>query len=157
MLKTHYRQPIDWTLRSLREAEATLDEWFASMREVSASQPSPAVIEALSDDLNTSLVTTELHRLSRSGDNAALAASLALLGFDGSTYHSGRQAGENALDDKQRADVQARIEARIAAREAKNWAESDRIRDELVAMGIQIMDAKDAATGKLVTTWEVKR
>jgi cysteinyl-tRNA synthetase len=158
MLKTHYRQPIDWTLRSLQEAEATLDEWFASTREASASEPSPAVIEALSDDLNTSQVITELHRLSKSGDLAALVASLSLLGFDGSTYRSGlKQDIEQAWDETQRDDVQQRIDARIAARESKNWAESDRIRDELVAMGIQIMDAKDPATGKLVTTWEVKR
>ncbi|MDF2120356.1 cysteine--tRNA ligase [Roseiarcaceae bacterium H3SJ34-1] len=157
MLKTHYRQPIDWTLRSLQEAEATLDDWFAATREASASEPSPSVIEALSDDLNTSLVIAELHRLSKSGDLAALAASLSLLGFDGSTYRSGRENAESALDETQRDAVQKRIDARIAAREARNWAESDRIRDELVAMGIQIMDGKDPATGKLVTTWEVKR
>jgi cysteinyl-tRNA synthetase len=157
MLKTHYRQPIDWTLRSLQEAEATLDEWFASTRAAAAAEPTIAVLEALSDDLNTSQVITELHRLFRTGDHAALAASLSLLGFDGSTYRSGQQDGESALDETQRDDIQKRVDARIAAREAKNWAESDRIRDELVAMGIQIMDAKDPATGKLVTTWEVKR
>jgi cysteinyl-tRNA synthetase len=53
--------------------------------------------------------------------------------------------------------VEGRITARLAARNAKNFAESDRIRDELVAMGIQIMDAKDPVTGELTTTWEVKR
>jgi cysteinyl-tRNA synthetase len=49
------------------------------------------------------------------------------------------------------------IAARLAARKAKNFAESDRIRDELVAMGIQLKDGKDPATGELVTTWEVLR
>lgn len=49
------------------------------------------------------------------------------------------------------------INARLEARRAKNFAESDRIRDELVAMGIQIMDAKDPVTGELTTRWEVKR
>ncbi|SDB43542.1 cysteine--tRNA ligase [Bauldia litoralis] len=49
------------------------------------------------------------------------------------------------------------IEARAAARAEKNWAEADRIRDELDAMGIALKDAKDPETGELVTTWEVKR
>ena len=54
-------------------------------------------------------------------------------------------------------EVDTLITARLAARKAKNFAESDRIRDELLAMGIQLKDAKDPATGEMVTTWEVKR
>lgn len=49
------------------------------------------------------------------------------------------------------------IKNRNEARREKNFAESDRIRDELVAMGIQIMDGKDPVTGELTTRWEVKR
>ena len=49
------------------------------------------------------------------------------------------------------------IEARLSARKKKNFAESDRIRDELVAMGITIKDGKDPATGEPMTTWEVAR
>jgi cysteinyl-tRNA synthetase len=49
------------------------------------------------------------------------------------------------------------IAARAAARKAKNFAEADRIRAELDAMGIALKDSKDPATGELVTTWEVKR
>ena len=50
----------------------------------------------------------------------------------------------------------AQYDARLAARKAKNWAESDRIRDELAAMGIQLKDVKDSATGEPTTTWEVR-
>ena len=49
------------------------------------------------------------------------------------------------------------IAARNTARAEKNFAEADRIRDELEKMGIQLKDAKDPDTGDLVTTWEVKR
>jgi cysteinyl-tRNA synthetase len=53
--------------------------------------------------------------------------------------------------------IEALIAARAAARAAKNWAESDRLRDELAAMGVQLKDGKDPATGQPVTTWEMKR
>jgi cysteinyl-tRNA synthetase len=48
------------------------------------------------------------------------------------------------------------IAARLAAREQKNWNESDRIRDELAAMGVVLKDGKDAE-GKPITTWEIAR
>ena len=44
-----------------------------------------------------------------------------------------------------------------AARKARDYAEADRIRAKLEAMGIALKDAKDPATGELVMTWEVKR
>ena len=53
--------------------------------------------------------------------------------------------------------VRSQSSARGEARKAKNWAESDRIRDELAAMGIQLKDAKNKETGEIETTWEVKR
>lgn len=49
-------------------------------------------------------------------------------------------------------EINNKVERRLAARAAKNWAESDRIRDELLAQGIVLKDNKDGTT-----TWEVKR
>jgi cysteinyl-tRNA synthetase len=46
---------------------------------------------------------------------------------------------------------------RLEMLKAKNFAEADRIRDDLLARGIQLKDGKDAATGERVTIWEVKR
>jgi cysteinyl-tRNA synthetase len=59
--------------------------------------------------------------------------------------------------DATRGQIERLIDARLAARKAKDFATSDRIRDELLAMGIQLKDGKDPATGEPVTTWEVKR
>jgi cysteinyl-tRNA synthetase len=53
--------------------------------------------------------------------------------------------------------IQTLIAERNAARKAKNWAEADRIRDELAAQGIALKDAKDPETGEIVTTWEIAR
>jgi cysteinyl-tRNA synthetase len=55
------------------------------------------------------------------------------------------------------ATVEPMIATRLEARKAKNFAESDRIRDELLAMGIQLKDGKDPVTGEPTTAWEVKR
>ena len=55
------------------------------------------------------------------------------------------------------AKVDALIAARLQARKDRDWAESDRLRDELVAMGLVIKDAKDPATGEMKTTWEPAR
>ena len=54
-------------------------------------------------------------------------------------------------------EIENLIGARNAARAAKDFKEADRIRDELVAMGIELKDSKDPKTGELVTTWEVAR
>ena len=64
MLRTHYRQPIDWTVRALEEAEATLDRWYETVGDATpGGDVAPTVIDALSDDLNTPAAISELHRL----------------------------------------------------------------------------------------------
>lgn len=150
MLRSHYRQPIDWTESSLRESQAILDGWYRKVDEVGATTPDPAVLVALGDDLNTPAAIALLHQIA---DPAVLKATAQLLGLLGQSKAE-RLSGAGASVDE--ATVNALIEARLAARAAKNWAESDRIRDELVAMGIVLMDGKDEA-GNPVTRWEVKR
>lgn len=151
MLKTHYRQPIDWTVKALEEAEKTLADWAAAAGDHAAGEVSGSVIEALSDDLNTSQVLAELHALRKAGDFAGLKASLGLIGI------ALPAVPDSAIDPVLQAKVGGLIAARLDARKTKNFAESDRIRDELVAMGIVLMDGKDPATGELLTSWEVKR
>ena len=60
-----------------------------------------------------------------------------------------------ASADIDAAQVEKLIAERLAARRAKNFAESDRLRDVLVGMGIKLMDGKNKATGELETSWEV--
>ncbi|MHB2167939.1 cysteine--tRNA ligase [Alsobacter sp. R-9] len=152
MLRSHYRQPIDWTLRALEEAEATLLRWKGEGGP--AGTPDETVLDALADDLNTPLAIARLHQ----ADPAARASTLALLGFtataDALAGHDAAVRGLAISVDT--AEVERLLAARTAARAARNWAESDRLRDELAAMGVAIKDGKDAA-GNPVTTWELKR
>jgi len=181
MLRTHYRQPIDWTVRALEEAHTTCVEWHVSTFGVPSRRAAASeVIDALTDDLNTAAAFATMHRLHKDalrGDQEAaiaLKASMELLGIkpdprfdkylllkrsvDVPTTPAleelrARELSEFfALIGKSQQEIETLITARLAARAAKNWAESDRIRDELAAMGIALKDNKDGTT-----TWEVKR
>ncbi len=152
MLRTHYRQPIDWTVKGLEESERTLASWY--YHDVVASKPMPMfakpVVAALEDDLNTPKAISELHALAAAGEYELLGQSLEALGLGiDQKWRSDRQVDLSLVDPL--------IAARAAARKEKNFAEADRIRAELDAMGIALKDSKDPATGELVTTWEVKR
>ena len=160
MLRTHYRQPIDFTSKALEDARKKLDAWMRAARlaldgEPAAPEPSDDLVAALADDLNTHSALTSLDRLfNTTGDGQSdahrqLGADLVFLGLASRSELKKPHAGFVSVDvDK----VQALIDARLAARAAKNWAESDRLRDELVAMSITLKDNKDGTT-----TWEVKR
>jgi cysteinyl-tRNA synthetase len=159
MLKTHYRSPIDWTSKGLEESARTLDDWYAIAADVKGDRPSATVIEALTDDLNTPQMIAALHGLRNAAasgserDRSEFAASLRLLGFlsESAEAWKGRKQRASGIDARQ---VDALIAARTAARARKDFKESDRIRDELAAMGVVLKDGKDA-DGKPVTTWEM--
>ena len=167
MLKTHYRQPIDFTVKALEEAEKTLESWaeLAGRHKVSlTSGPvDTALLDALKDDLNTAAAFAVLSDLARKArinaqDAQQLVYCADFLGLNTRAWFSKAEKTEikGDVDPAWRAHVDELINARIEARKAKNFAESDRIRDELVAMGVQLKDGRDA-DGNLTTEWEVKR
>ena len=163
MLKTHYRQPIDWTVSALEEAEESLLKWRESLTDSNWSKSelqfrrplTGRFVDALGEDLNTPLATAELHKMhgwarrfrwsNEHDDMLRFLQALDLVGID-----LRRMLAVNAEIDA--GPVSSLIAARLAARAAKNWAESDRIRDELAAQGIALKDNKDGTT-----SWEVKR
>jgi len=149
MLKTHYRQPIDWTLRGLEESSRMLERWYASAGDAPAASATPdSVLAPLLDDLNTPAALAELHRLDTP---EALRAGARLFGFLNQT----RSERERSRIDASGIDVAAvedLIAARRDARAAKDWAASDRARDALQAMGVAVKDNKDGTT-----TWTVTK
>ncbi len=156
MLKTHYRQPIDWTVKALEESERSLSHWT----EIAAEAAEPLVPDeirlALEDDLNTPRAIAELHALAGRKAAAELSGALDLLGISAAKFRSWQEGRTKAVSESA-GDVAGLVAARVAARKAKDFAEADRIRAEIEALGIILMDAKDPETGELVTTWEVRR
>ncbi len=167
MLKTHYRQPIDWTAAGLEETHHRLERWRRSiiLRNPKTSPIPTEFLEALSDDLNTPRAYARLEDYGRSAggvffgggvppdhppesqfDEAAgkLKAALEFLGIDPVEQKIVRTDIDSSL-------VERMIAARSNARKAKNFKESDRIRDELATMGVVLKDSKDG------TTWEIAR
>jgi cysteinyl-tRNA synthetase len=150
MLSAHYRQPMNWTVKGLQEAEKALAGFFDAASSQADPRPAPGVLEALSDDLNTPKAIAEMHALKNPAGRKALAGTLAFFGFRENELKAWqeRQAPAPKLAHDQ---IESLIAARNAARASKNWAESDRIRDELAAMGIKLTDSKEG------TSWEVAR
>jgi cysteinyl-tRNA synthetase len=158
MLRTQYRQPLDWTQVSLDEAHKTLWEWYGDLEGMEAAPGVPGtVLDALLDDLNTPKAITEMHKLHSGGHWAHLRAALNFIGFSGERANIERVKTDDKGASVAEAQVDALVDARNAARAAKDFKEADRIRGELEAMGIALKDAKDPKTGELTTTWEVAR
>ncbi|NKJ07194.1 cysteine--tRNA ligase [Rhizobium sp. SG741] len=151
MLMTHYREPIDFSVKRLEEAERLIAKWPAA--DVSGTAPDATVLAALADDLNTVAAVQALHALAQAANADAsllpvFAASAALLGL---------LPKKAEVDEAVASEIDAKVRQRLELLKAKNFAEADRIRDDLLARGIQLKDGKDPATGERITTWEVKR
>jgi cysteinyl-tRNA synthetase len=159
MLMTHYREPIDFTVKRLEEAEALLNGWYRAVGDVSVEGGlfCADMIDALNDDLNTPAAVRALHELrveAAKGTEPAmrsLKASAALLGLlmDTATHWFSGEGVETGA-------VQSRISVRLDALNAKDFAKADAIRNELAEQGIALMDYKDGQ-GQRQTKWEVKR
>ncbi len=156
MLQTHYRQPINWTMSGLIEAQKTLDHWYVLTAEADSGYLCADALDALADDLNTPKMLAALHELRGEAAKgvkpaaACLKASAQLVGLLEKTASNWIAFRPKSIVVDE-AKVATLIEARAAARKQKNFAESDRIRDELSKMGIVLKDTKDG------TTWEIAR
>ncbi len=171
LLSAHYRQPLDWTDDLLNRSKATLDGWYDALwksQDLAAVTPDAAevrdrlagVIAALEDDLNTpqafaamaglraALNSKALGEAPRAAARAALmeaGAMLGLLTHDPATWFQGA-AGDDAEDGLGAHAIDDLLIQRQAARRAKDFAEADRIRDELTAAGVVIEDGPGGST-----------
>jgi len=177
LLKAHYRQPLDWSDSALAQARSTLDSWYGALRDLDDVDVDPAEIRApaevdaaLLNDLNTPealALIAGLATASRRDANAeqrrtakaSLLGAGALLGLlqqDPEVwFKQGLASAESASPDASALTLDAHeiddlVAQRDAARKARNFAEADRIRDELASKGIAIEDGAQGTRWKVV-------
>jgi len=178
MLMTHYREPIDFSVSRLEEAEEKLRGWqrlASTVPKDTGQAPDASVVAELVDDLNFHRASVALDVIARKAGRGVetalvcLAATLDFLGLsrDGLLRGGGsdrveisvRVTTDVSVETRviRRADVDTAVAKRLAALNTKDFALADTIRADLLAQGIQLMDFKDPATGERRTKWEVKR
>jgi cysteinyl-tRNA synthetase len=166
LLQTHYRAPLDFTKDAIGAARTTLDRLYGAIRDVDtaagdgapAADVPTAVLDALSDDLNTPLAISHLHELAHQVNRAAdagarraaaarLVAAGALLGLLAQDPEDWFHGPPMAIDPVDEMFIETMIDERAQARKARNFARADAIRDELAAKGVVLED------GPAGTTW----
>jgi len=145
LLKTHYRQPLDFSKDKCREAKAELDGFYRSLQSAGegSADVSPEVLAALSDDLNTPAALSVLHKVS--GEPALLKASASMLGLLQQDADAWFKGGASA-DGPAAGEIEALIAERTAAKKAKDFARADGIRDGLKAQGVVLEDKPGGVT-----------
>jgi cysteinyl-tRNA synthetase len=162
--RTHYRSPLNYSDHHLRDARSALSRLYTALKAAPAqagdAQPDwnephgQRFREAMDDDFNTAEAVAVLFDLANelnrthSPDTAkqlrALGGALGLLNRDPEAFlKAGPASGDGGLGE---AEIDVLVQARIAAKKAKNFAEADRIRDQLGKAGIVLEDSKDGTT-----------
>lgn len=159
LVSSHYRSPINYSEDSLKEARGALERFYLALKDLpqvaaaGGEQFSERFAAAMNDDFNSPEacavlfdMVREINRLKATDQNAAaalaarmreLASVLGVLQLEADAFLLA--GGEGKLEAEA---IEALIAQRLAAREAKNWAESDRIRDELAEQGVILEDSQ---------------
>ena len=163
-LQSHYRRNLVFSWENLDNARVTYDKLIAKIAdleqdgavdEAALAQLKARFENALNGDLNTSLAITAVYDVLKAKTNgatklAALADFDYVLGLDLIVAADKVRAARPKEEWESDPEIDALVAARAEAKKSKNWAEADRIRDELKAQGIEIIDTPQGAKWKRV-------
>lgn len=165
LLSTHYRSPLDWSDELLSSSKKSLDRLYGTLdklREVIITKPSSDITQsfynALNEDLNTPLAFSELHAIAKQANTAESEEIKSEL--KGALLECGNQLGLLQLDSNEwfgvagsntdSGQIDELVKQRNEARTNKDYAQADKIRDELMAMGIEILDRAEGTSWRKI-------
>jgi cysteinyl-tRNA synthetase len=165
LLSAHYRQPLAWTDDVLAQARNSLDHIYGVLGRARGVKPQAGgalheeLVAPLLDDLNTPLAMAALKKLANDLDRAVRQGSpdagalkhdlLALAGVMGVLQAEPDTWFQGGADEDLKARIDQLIADRDTARKDKNWPEADRIRAELTALSVEVMDGPSGATWRI--------
>jgi cysteinyl-tRNA synthetase len=161
ILRSHYRSPLNYSDAHLDDAKVALTRLYTALAEIDVGAEPVAVDwseaqavrfrEAMDDDFNTPIavsvlfdMATELNKSKSVAQARQLKALAGVIGILERAPQAFLQAG--AGEGMAETDIAARIEERIAAKKARNFAESDKLRADLLAAGVVLEDKPDGTT-----------
>ena len=157
LLSTHYRQALDWNDNVIHQAKKLLDKLYSLLNELNdvkeSKEPDNDLIEILLDDLNTPGLLANINKLIKNagsleeGDKPYLKSNLLLIGkvmgiLEDQSY--------NQISGEFKDKVDSLIEDRSNAKKKRDFELADKIRSELIELGIEINDSPEGTTWKVV-------
>ena len=168
-LSKHYRSPIDFNREIIEESERAVENFYSSLKSIgfvensivednSLSQAEQDFIAAMDDDINSAKAIAVLFDLNRQIRNEHLprtqreqaALMLVKLGRVLGFFQNLESILQDSVPDLSKQLMELILAYRAQARAKKDWAVSDRIRDDLAALGIEIKDTPEGCT------WSIK-
>ena len=157
LLSTHYRQALDWNDNVIHQAKKLLDKLYSLLNELNdvkeSKEPDNDLIEILLDDLNTPGLMANINKLLKNaesleeGDKPNLKSNLLLIGklmgiLEDKSY--------NKISSEFKDKVDNLIEDRSNAKKKRDFELADKIRSELIDLGVEINDSPEGTTWKVV-------
>ena len=155
LLSSHYKQPLDWNEKLIKDSQNTLDKWYNQFEKNNSEEINEELLKPLLEDLNTPEYISRLHMLyeeSSKGNKSSKSKFLAACKLIG-LLEEDKESWENFKKSKAKVDqnfINKKIKDRNAARKKGDYKLADVIRKELVDNGVIIEDREDK------TTWKYK-